>query len=262
MDGFGKLLAENYSVIQIVWARYAFAIPIVLLMANRGTWQAALRFDRPWLQLLRGVLPLVASMSVIVGLTLMPLADFTAISFASPLLVVALAAPVLKERISVHSWIGVLCGFLGILIIVRPGVGVIAWAALFPLATAFLFALYQLLTRLVSRVSDPLVSLGWIIFVGFALTTPMLPFAWQEVTGRGWALLVLTGLLFGMGHFLVIRAFSIAPAAVLTPFTYVQIVAAIAFGIAVFGEVPDLWAMAGTALIIASGLYVLRRQPA
>jgi drug/metabolite transporter (DMT)-like permease len=85
----------------------------------------------------------------------------------------------------------------------------------------------------------------------------MLPFAWQAGTAGGWALLVLSGLLFGMGHFLVIRAFCMAPAALLTPFTYVQIIAAVAFGVAVFGDVPDLWAMIGTALIILAGIYVL-----
>jgi len=193
-------------------------------------------------------------------LTLMPLADFTAIGFASPLLVVALSGALLGERVSIDSWIGVLCGFAGILVIVRPGVGTIAWAAVFPFATAVLFALYQLMTRLVSRGDDPMATLAWTILVGLVLTTFALPFGWRAVEGADWILLALSGVLFALGHFLLIEAFSRAAAAVLAPFTYVQIVAAIVFGIAVFGDVPDLWTLLGTALVILAGVYVLRRQ--
>jgi drug/metabolite transporter (DMT)-like permease len=191
----------------------------------------------------------------------MPLADATAISFASPLLVVALSAPLLGERVSVHGWVGVACGFAGVLVIARPGAGAIAWAALFPLATALLFALYQVLTRLVSRGDDPSVTLAWTVTVGLVLTTPLLVPYWHPVGGGAdWLLLALSGVLFGAGQYLLIRAFAMAPAAVLAPFTYAQIVAAVVFGVAVFGEVPDLWTMVGTALLVLAGVYVLRRQ--
>ena len=262
MDGLGKLLAGEYSVLQVVWARYAFALPVILASARPAAWPGLLRCESPALQAARGLLPLLASVTVILGLGLMPLADATAISFASPLLVVVLSVPLLGERVSVHSWVGVLCGFAGILLIVRPGAGTIAWAALFPLATALLFALYQVLTRLVSRRDDPVVTLAWTVAVGLILTTPLLPTYWHRVSGADWPLLVLSGLLFGLGQFLLIRAFARAPAAVLAPFTYAQIVAAIVFGVVVFGDVPDLWTAAGTALVILAGVYVLRRQAA
>lgn len=260
MDGIGKLLGDGYPVIQVVWARYAFAVPVILAVSRPSAGPGLLRCERPALQAARALLPLLASVTVILAVSLMPLADATAISFASPLLVVALSAPLLGERVSVHSWIGVICGLIGVLVIVRPGAGTIAWAALFPLATAFLFALYQLLTRLVSRGDDPVVTLAWTIAVGVVLTTPLLPFVWRPVATADWPLLALSGVLFGAGQFLLIRAFAIASASLLAPFTYAQIVAAIAFGVMVFGDVPDLWTLTGTAIVILAGVHVLRRQ--
>jgi drug/metabolite transporter (DMT)-like permease len=260
MDGLGKFLAGDYSVVQVVWARYAFAVPIVLLAARRSTWRNLFGNGSSWLQAGRALLPLLASALVILGLALMPLADFTAISFASPLLVAALSRPLLGEKISFHTWAGVVCGFAGVLTIVRPGLGTIAWAAVFPLGTALFFALYQVLTRLVSRGGDPAVTLLWTIAVGLVLTTPLLPIGWRPVAGPDWLLLILSGVLFGMGQHLLIRAFSIAPAAILTPFTYAQIVAAIVFGAVVFGDLPDFWTILGTALVIGAGLFVLRHR--
>ena len=262
MDGLAKLLAGEYSIVQVVWARYAFAVPVILATARPAAWPDLLRCERPALQAARGLLPLLASVTVVVGLGLMPLADATAISFASPLLVVALSALLLGERVSVHSWAGVACGFAGILLIVRPGAGALAWAALFPLATAFFFALYQVLTRLVSRGDDPRVTLAWTVAVGLVLTTPLLPLHWHPVGEADWPLLGLSGVLFGLGQFLLIRAFAMAPAAVLAPFAYAQIVAAIVFGVVVFGDVPDPWTVVGTTLVILAGVYVFRRQAA
>jgi drug/metabolite transporter (DMT)-like permease len=262
MDGLAKFMAGDYSVLQLVWARYAFAVPVILASARPAAWPGLLRCERPSLQAARGLLPLLASVSVIVGLGLMPLADATAISFAAPLLVVALSVPLLGEKVPLYSWIGVLCGFAGVLVIVRPGAGTIAWAAIFPLATAFFFALYQVMTRLV-RGDAPAVTLAWTVAVGLVLTTPLLPVWWHPVGGGAdWLLLVLSGLLFGAGQLLLIRAFTLAPAGVLAPFTYAQIVAAVAFGVLVFGDVPDLWTTLGTAVVILAGIYVLRRQAA
>lgn len=260
MDGLGKLLGRDYPVVEVIWARYAFALPVILTMTSPRGWPTLLRCERPWLQAGRALLPLLASATVIVGVSFMPLADATAISFASPLLVVILSMPLLRERVSTDTWIGVISGFAGILIIVRPGIGTIAAAALLPLGTALLFAFYQVLTRLVSRRDDPVVTLAWTIGVGLVATTPALALAWQPATGRDWLLMGLSGLLFGLGQFLLIRAFALASAALLTPFTYTQIVAATAFGVLVFDDIPDRWTLLGTAIVVLSGVYVLRRQ--
>jgi drug/metabolite transporter (DMT)-like permease len=262
MDGLGKLLGRSYPIVEVIWARYAFALPVVLATVSPRAWPTLLRCERPWLQGGRALLPLLASATVIIGLSFLPLADATAISFASPLLVVILSAPLLRERVSVETWFGVMSGFVGILIIARPGVGALAAAALLPLGTALFFALYQVLTRLVSRGDDPIVTLAWTIGIGFAATTPALALSWQQPsTGQDWLLMGMSGLLFGFGQLLLIHAFSIAPASFLTPFTYAQIVAATAFGALVFDDIPDRWTLIGTAIVILSGVYVLRRQP-
>jgi drug/metabolite transporter (DMT)-like permease len=260
MDGLGKLLGRRYPVVEVIWARYAFALPVVAATMAPKAWPTLLRCERPWLQISRSLLPLLASATVIAGLSLMPLADATAISFASPLLVVILSIPLLGERISLATWIGVVSGFAGILIIVRPGAGTLAAAALLPLGTALFFALYQVLTRLVSREDDPVVSLAWTIGVGFVMTTPVLAVSWRTAVGEDWLLMGMSGLLFGLGQFLLIKAFALAPASLLTPFTYAQIVAATAFGALVFDDMPDRWTLLGTAIVILSGIYVLRRQ--
>ena len=144
VDAAGKLLSEHHSVVQIVWARYAFALAVLLVTTPLGLWRRVLRVQRPLLQVGRALMPVVASFAVVMGLTLLPLAEVTALTFASPLVVVALAGPLLRERSTLHDWIGVIAGFIGILVIVRPGGDAVAWAAIFPLICAFCFALFQL----------------------------------------------------------------------------------------------------------------------
>ena len=260
LDAAGKLLSEAHSVVQIVWARYMFAVPVLLAVVPAGSWPTLLRVRQPALQAGRALMPVLASFAVVVGLGLLPLAEVTALTFASPLVVVALAGPLLRERSSVHDWIGVVVGFLGILVIVRPGASAVAWAAVFPLACAVCFALFQLATRFVGRHDAPVATLAWTIGVGLAVTTPLLLFDWRPVSGSAWAVMALSGLCFGGAQLLLIRAFRLAPAAVLTPFTYAQIVPAVLFGFVLFGAVPDLWAAVGTAILIGAGIYVVRRR--
>jgi drug/metabolite transporter (DMT)-like permease len=260
MDAMSKVLAETQSVVQIVWARYAFAVPVILATTPRGSWPTLLRVASPWLQVGRGLMPVLASFAVVAGLALLPLAEVTALTFASPLLVVALSGPILRERTSIHDWLGVIAGFVGILIIVRPGAGAIAWAALFPLACAAFFALFQVTTRLVGRSDSPAATLAWTILVGLVVTTPLLAWDWRPLSTSAWILMVAAGLCFGVAQYCLTRAFLEAPAALLAPFTYTQIVPAVILGFVLFGAIPDLWAGLGTAIVIGAGLYVLHRR--
>ena len=260
MDAMSKVLSETQSVVQIVWARYAFAVPVILLTVRPAAWPTLFDVASPKLQVGRALMPVLASFAVVAGLALLPLAEVTALTFASPLLVVALSAPVLGERTSIHDWLGVILGFVGILIIVRPGAGAIAWAALFPLACAACFALFQVTTRLVGRSDQPAATLAWTILVGLIVTTPLLLIDWRPLSPQGWALMIASGLCFGAAQFCLIRAFREAPAALLAPFTYTQIVPAVILGFLLFGALPDLWAVLGTALVIGAGLYVLHRR--
>jgi drug/metabolite transporter (DMT)-like permease len=260
LDAAAKVLAETQSVVQIVWGRYAFALPLIIATTPLTAWSSLYRVERPLLQVGRALMPVIASYCVVVGLIFLPLAEVTALTFASPLVVVALSAPLLRERTSIHDWIGVIVGFIGIVVIVRPGSGALAWAALFPLGCAFSFALYQLATRFVGRTDHPAATLAWTLLVGLLATTPLLPFDWRPMDLAAWAWMAVAGLSFGGAQYLLIRAFRLAPAAVLTPFTYSQIVPAVLFGLFLFGTVPDLWAVIGTAMVIAGGLYVLARR--
>jgi drug/metabolite transporter (DMT)-like permease len=212
MDGLGEFLAADFPLPQLIWARFAFAIPIILATTAPGGWLKLLHCERPLLQAARGVLPLLASLTVLVGLRFLDLADDTAITFAAPLFVVALSAPILRERVGATAWIGMGLGFLGVLLVARHGASSIAWAALLPMATAFLLGLYQVLTRLASRSDAPATTLAWTIVAGFALTTPFLTLGWSSGSLTSWLLLILSGLLFGAGHLLLIRAFAAAPA--------------------------------------------------
>ena len=260
VDAAGKLLSEQHSVVQIVWARYAFAVPVLLATTPASLWRTLFRVQQPLVQAGRGLMPVLASFAVVMGLTLLPLAEVTALTFASPLVVVALAGPLLRERSSIHDWIGVIVGFIGILVIVRPGGDAVAWAAVFPLACAFCFALFQLATRLVGRHDQPTATLAWTIAVGLVVTTPLLLVDWRPVAAAAWALMVLSGLAFGGAQLLLIRAFRLAPAAVLTPFTYAQIIPAVLLGLVLFGAVPGIWAVIGTAILVGAGIYVVRRR--
>lgn len=259
-DAAAKWLARSQSVVQIVWARYLFALPLLLLGTPWRSWMMVLRVARPGLQAARALLPVLASFAVVLGLVFLPLAEVTVLTFASPLLVAALSAPVLGERVSRRDWLGILIGFLGIVIVVRPGSDAFAWAALFPLACAAFFALFQLTTRLVGRTDPPHATLAWTLLIGLGVTSLLLPLDWRPIPTGNWALLALSGLCFGGAQSLLARAFLHAPAALLAPFTYVQIVPATLLGLLLFGAVPDALAWLGTAIVIGAGLLVLRRR--
>jgi drug/metabolite transporter (DMT)-like permease len=258
MDGAGVFLSGSQSIVQIVWARYAFAMPVVLVALARRGGMASLRTRRPFVQALMGLFPMMASFSVAGGFGLLSLPELTALTFAAPLLVVALSAPLLREPTTRHDWIGVVLGFLGILVIVRPGAAALAWAAIFPLGCAFFFALYQIAMRFVGRHDDPVSTLAWSIGTGLIVTTPLVLLDWRPPSAAAWAIMALSGLVFGAAQFCLIQGFRRAPPARLTPFTYAQIIPATLIGIAVFGSWPDFWVIVGAAMVIGAGIYVLR----
>jgi drug/metabolite transporter (DMT)-like permease len=260
MDGVGKILTVDCSFVQIVWARFFFAVPVVLLATAPAQWKNLFRSERPSLQAARGMLPVFINCAVIIGVSRMPLADATAIGFMSPLLVVAFSAFLLSERASAASWTGVVSGFVGVLLVARPGTGIIGQAALFPLAGAVAFAIFQILTRMVGQRDAPRVTWAWTVATGALIMTPAAAYSWHPVGAGTWLLLIGSGIVFGFSQMLFIQAYRYATATALAPLTYAQIIAAVLFGLFVFGDIPDLWTLAGTALIILSGLYVLRQQ--
>jgi drug/metabolite transporter (DMT)-like permease len=260
IDGMAKILAADLPAMQVIWGRYLFSLlPLAVLIPWRR-WPTLLRTDRMALQLVRALMPLLAGLFIVLALRYMPLADATAILFVSPLMVTALSIPLLGERVGLHRWAAVIIGFAAVIVIVRPGGGTMHWAALLPLGTAFVYALYQIATRILSRSAGPLSTLAFTILIGLAASSLALPFGWRTPTAFQWSLLVVSGVLHGLSHFCVIRAFLTAGAATLAPFNYAQLIAAIIFGLLVFDEFPDATTILGALVIVAAGLYVAWRE--
>ncbi len=259
VDGLSKVLAGELSIGQIVLARYALALPLLLIATGPGGWPKLFRTGRPGLQLLRGLSPLIISAAMIVAVTYLPLAEATVIMFAGPFMVVALSGYFLGERVSLASWIGVAVGFLAVLIVARPGFTALSGYAVFPLIGAAFYALLQLLSRkLASDGEDPQTTLAWTLAVGLIAAVPLGLAGWTEVSATDWLLSLAMALAFGASHLLLVRAYAHAPASVLAPFSYVQIIAAVIFGIVAFYDIPDPWTIAGIVMIIAAGAYVMK----
>jgi drug/metabolite transporter (DMT)-like permease len=259
MDGIGKVLGAGYDPLQIVWGRYAFALPLLIVVIDWRRWRG-MRRGRLGLQLARGVLPVIAGLAIVMSLRTVPLADATAITFVAPLLVTALSIPLLGETVGWHRWMAVVLGFVGVVVIARPGAGTFQWAALLPLGTAVAFAFYQILTKQLTAIADPRATFVFTMVVGFVIITAAQPFVWRPPSAEAWALMAVSGLLYGAAHYLLIRCFEGAQASTLAPFIYAQIIGAAIFGYVVFGDVPDTLTFIGTAIIIGSGLYVVHRE--
>jgi drug/metabolite transporter (DMT)-like permease len=255
IDGISKLMVEEVNPLMIVWGRYAMALPAMIVLAWRHP-RRLLASNRPVAQIFRALLPLLLSIAIIVSLQYLPLADMTAILFTMPLMLILLAALFLRERITAAQLAAVVVGFAGAIIIVRPGIGALQWAALLTLAAAFGAALLQILTRWLREGSDPLATFAYTMLVGFAAASLPLPWVWQNMSAVNWALLVAGGIVQLLAHAALIAGFSRAPSVTLAPFLYVQLAGAALFGIFVFDQWPDVPTIIGTGIIVASGLYV------
>lgn len=267
MDAVSKLLTTEYSVAQILWIRFAFFAGFATLLAWRHSRSAdgsgivaQFRTRRPVFQIARALLLVAEIGCFILGFRYLQLAESHSIGAIFPLIITALSALWLGEQVGMRRWTAVCIGFLGMLVILRPGLAVFDPAALLPLAGATMFAVYQVMTKVIGRTDSMETILLYTGWVGFAAMTLFGPFDWVWPDPRGWGLLVLAGLLGAIGHATVIKALQLAPASVLQPFNYTLLVWATAIGFVVFGDLPDLWTVVGAAIIVASGLYVWWRE--
>jgi drug/metabolite transporter (DMT)-like permease len=260
MDALGKYLTADYSVSQITWARSVFHM--LLLPVLLGTWRVwtLARTQQPLLQLGRSVLLLACSYFFFLAVKFIPLADATAISFLSPLFVTVLSIPLLGERVGPRRWAAVIIGFASVLLIIRPGLGSIHWAASLPMVVALCFAFCQVSTRLLSRTDGSVTTLFYSGLVGAVVMSAVVPFEWRSPDLEGWTLMVALGLAGSLSHYLMIRAFTIGPASLLAPFGYIQLAWSTLAGLMLFGDFPDAITLLGIALIAGSGLYVLYRE--
>ncbi|WP_119421198.1 DMT family transporter [Desertibaculum subflavum] len=261
LNASAKYLTQWFAASQIVWARYVFSFffMLIVFMPRHGT--RIFKVERPWSQILRGFLLFMSSFLYFRGLAHLPLPTAAAISQSSPIIVTAMAAPLLAEAVGLRRWIAVLVGFGGALIIVRPGMAGFDWHALYIVGSTTCSAFYQLVTRKYGAQERPEASATIATIVGTVAATPFLPFdfvmptAWWQ-----WAMFVGLGALAGLGHYFLTIAFSRAPAAIIAPFNYTQLLWAAALGFVIFGDLPDLWTWIGAGIIVASGLYIAHRE--
>lgn len=260
LDGTAKYLARDYHILQVVWGRYLFHTVALAFVMPASMWRRPFASARPALQLARSVLLLVATLFFFFSLQYLQLAEATSVGFSAPLILTVLAFFVLREKVGPRRWTAVIVGFIGVMIVIRPGTGALHWAAFATLGCAISNAGYQLITRMLAGVDSPRTTLFYSGLVGTIAMSAIVPFVWTTPDPVGWALLMFVGLTGAAGHFCLIKAYGLAEPSLLAPYSYVQIIWTITMGLVVFGDLPDVWTLAGTALIVASGIYVFYRE--
>lgn len=260
LDTTAKYLARTMPSAEIVWLRYTFHV--ILLGLFFRVWRdfTSFRTRRPLMQILRGLTLLGATFFNFWALRYLQLAEAAAIMFASPLVVTALAGPFLGEKIGIRRWIAVIVGFVGVLIVLRPGTDALHWSAGLSLCAMASYACYSILTRKMhqTETSESLMMLA--ALVGIAVLLPVAPAAVMSLDGWQWVLAVAMGFFGATGHYALVTAHRIASASTLAPFIYMQMIWMLIFGYIVFRDVPDVWTMVGSAVIAAAGIYILHRE--
>ncbi|MBC6440312.1 MAG: DMT family transporter [Rhodospirillales bacterium] len=260
MDATAKWLVEDHSIAQILLIRFCFFLVVAIALAARKGFVATLKSDRPGLQVLRCLVMLAEIYVFIWAFSLLPLADVHGIAAVSPLIALTLAVPMLGERIGWHSWVAVGVGFVGVLIIVRPGSGVMESAALVAIAAAFLWALFQVLIRKVGLRDSVETTSLYTAFIAVAILACVAPFMWAPLDREGWLLMLAVGALGSAGHLVLFRALQLAPASLLQPFSYTMVLWATMMGYLLFDDFPDTWTITGIGIVVAGGLYAFSRE--
>jgi drug/metabolite transporter (DMT)-like permease len=261
LDTSAKYLSTRMDTIEVVWARYAGAFGFAFILSNPLTRPGLLVTTRPWLQIGRSALLLSSTVLGFFALKFLRLDQNMTILFSTPFFVALLSGPLLGEWVGWRRWSAIGVGFIGVLVVIRPGLGGIHPAAFLSVIGAVLYSLYNISTRLLARFDSTQTTLFYSNLVGAMALLPVLPFVWTTPSDPiVMVLMVLIGAFGGFGHYLLIVAIRLAPPMTLSPFIYTQLVWSIAFGYLVFGDVPDRWTLIGGAIVVASGLYMLFRE--
>ena len=257
----GKYLLTRYPLVQVVWGRYVFHLILALIILAPKLAQI-IRSGNLKLQLMRSGFMLGSTTFYFAGVQFLPLTEANAINFLTPVLVVILAQPILGERVGLQRWIGVAIGFTGAMIITRPGSGLMDLAASILMMSALCNACYQLSTRRLGAIDDPLTTLLYTALVGSIGASLAVPFTFEPMDGEGWLLMVLIGAFALIGHFALIKAYRLAPAPIIAPFGYSILLWSVVFGYLVFEQLPDVWTVLGAGIIVVGGIVILRAPSA
>ena len=260
VDAQAKFLTGIFDPFQVVWMRQmGLFVGVMLLLFLRGT--AILKTQKVGLQLGRGACAALSASLFIIGVSYVPLADAVAVTFIAPLLVTIMAALFLGEYVGIHRWTAVLIGFVGTLIIIRPGFDSFHPALFLPLIAAFLFAGRQIISRFLSGIDSTETTIAYTAIASTVILSLPLPFVWQNPQSQNeFFLIFCLASMAALGELLVIKALEIALAVVVSPMQYTIIIWASFYGFMVFDHLPDIYTLGGTAIIILSGLYTLHRE--
>jgi drug/metabolite transporter (DMT)-like permease len=259
-DVTAKYLSATLPSIEIAWIRFlSFALIMVPAMLP-GSPLLALRTDRLGLHLLRGTALLFSSLFFISGLRFLPIAEASATGFVAPLFVTALSIFLLGETVGLRRWIATAVGLFGVLIILRPGSGAFHPAAFFPIVSALAWACTLIMTRMMSGTERAITTMAYSSIAGVCILSALVPFVWVTPSWHDLMFGLFIGVASTAGQWIVVLAFRYADASVLAPFSYTQLLWVSLLGFIIFGEVPDIWTVTGTAFIVASGLYTAHRE--
>ena len=261
LDTTAKYLNTEMAPFQIAWGRYTSAFILTLFVSNPVQKPELLKTGSLKLQILRSLLLVASTVLNFLALRWMQLDEVLSIIFTFPFIVAMASIPLLGERIGWRRWSAICFGFCGVLVITRPGFTAVQPAALFSLAATTCYGFYAVITRIVSRTDSNQTSLFYTNLIGALVMLPIVPFVWQSPAH--WttvALMLMTGVLGSLGHFLLISGHKLAPASVLAPFIYTQLIWVVILGYVVFDHVPNVWTMAGASMVVGSGLYMIWRE--
>ena len=260
MDGFAKYLSSTLPVLQITWSRYFFTVvivlPIMLVFFRKNlTWT-----EQPKLQLIRGLLLFCANILFFYSISIISLAKALTLAFISPLIVTALSPILLGEKVGFRRWAAVITGFIGSLIVIRPGFLEINLASIAALGTGVLYGFYLIVTRKLHNSDSPLLTLLLTGVVGVIIGSMIMPTVWVQPTITEWYMMFAIGFFASIGHLFLILSLKYADASKLAPFGYFEILTNIIIGYFFFNHFPDYWHFLGLFIIISSGIYIFRRE--
>ena len=260
MDAFAKYLSWSLPVLQITWSRYFFTVVftlcfMLLFYRNYLKWS-----EQPKLQLLRGIILLTANILFFYSISVISLAKALTLAFIHPLIVTSLSPFLLGEKVGIKKWTAVLIGFIGALIVIRPGIVEFNYASLAAFGTGVCYGFYLMITRKLSTSDNPLLTLLFTGVVGAIILTFAMPSVWVKPTINEWYMMACIGLIASVAHGLIIFSFKYADASKLAPLSYSEIITNILIGYYVFSDFPDKWSFIGLFVIILSGIYVARNE--
>ena len=260
MDTIAKYLSSEISFFQITWARYFFTVfwtlPLMFFFFRKNLkWS-----ENPKLQILRGVTLLSANICFFYSISIISMAKALTLAFIAPLVTTALSTIILGEKVGIKRWSAVIVGFLGSLIVIRPGLIEFNLATLAALGTGFFYGVYLIITRKLHTVDNPLLTLLITGVVGAIISSLFVPIIWINLSQSQWFWLALMGIFACLGHLLLIYSLRYADASKLAPFGYFEIVTTIILGYYFFEDFPDIWTFTGLFIIIFSGIYILKRE--